>query len=294
MSEMELTRLPAYHSAEEILAEPHFPAARTALVDGMLGLYEHDPRLNRLLQEAARNILFVVIMCLNARYDQDDRATWPTMRLVARTTAAHGVASERRIHGLVTQFVRAGYIELDASHRDRRIELVTPTAKMVAEDQVWLASHYLPLQILFPDPGYDLIMRRDPKFQVAQRLVASSFLAHGMKILADHELIVRFMMHEGGMMTLLKLMELDRRGALQDPVSYADIGARFGTSRTQVRKIVQEAVSVGFLSVSKDDRPIVGLTPKLFEAFDRFIAAGMSGHDLIYRVALQTMAPPSG
>ena len=32
MSEMELTRLPAYHSAEEILAEPHFPAARTALV----------------------------------------------------------------------------------------------------------------------------------------------------------------------------------------------------------------------------------------------------------------------
>jgi DNA-binding MarR family transcriptional regulator len=256
----------------------------------MLALYEHDPRLNRLLQEAARNILFVIIMCLNARCDQDDRATWPTMQLVARTTAAHRVASERRIHGLVTQFVRAGYIELKPSDRDRRDRLVTPTAKMVAEDQVWLVSHYMPLQVLFPDPGYDLIMRRDPKFQIAQRLVASSFLAHGVKLLADHELIVRFMMREAGMMTLLKLLALDRRDALKDGVSYADIGARFGASRTQVRKIVQEAASVGFLYVSKDDRPIVRLTAKLFDAFDRFTAAGMSGHDLIYRLAVQTMA----
>ena len=57
-----------------------------------------------------------------------------------------------------------------------------------------------------------------------------------------------------------------------------------------MRKIAQEAASVGFLSVSDDDRPVIRLTQGLYEAFDRFLAAGMSGHDLIYQLALQTIA----
>ncbi len=58
-----------------------------------------------------------------------------------------------------------------------------------------------------------------------------------------------------------------------------------------LRKIVHEAAAVGFLSVSNDERAIIHLSPRLFDDFDRFIAAGMSGHDLIYQLALQTVAP---
>jgi hypothetical protein len=283
--------LPFYHSAQEILAEPRFPVARDALIDAMLKIYEHDPNLNRLLQEAGRNVLFVIIMCLNARYDESDRATWPTMQLVTRSAAAQGVSSARRIHDLVMHFVSADYIELRGSSLDRRTRLVTPTEKMIAQDQDWLVSHYLPLQILYPDPGYDLVMRRDPAFQIAQRLVASSFFSMSAELLAHHGDIVRFMIREAGLMTLLKLMQLDRSGALGRGISFADIGARFGASRTQVRKILQEAASVGFLELSTDDRPIIRVTAQLYAAFDRFLAAGMSGHDLIYQLAAGTMAP---
>jgi hypothetical protein len=99
------------------------------------------------------------------------------------------------------------------------------------------------------------------------------------------------MIREAGLMTLLKLMQLDRSGALGRGISFADIGARFGASRTQVRKILQEAASVGFLELSTDDRPIIRVTAQLYAAFDRFLAAGMSGHDLIYQLAAGTMAP---
>ncbi len=293
MSVMQSPRLPSYRSEQEILANSRFPVARDALIDAMLKIYEHDPHLNRLLQEAGRNVLFVIIMCLNARYDENDRATWPTMQLVTRSAAAQGVSSPRRIHNLVMHFVSADYIELRGSSRDRRTRLVTPKPKMIAQDQDWLASHYLPLQILYPDPGYDLVMRRDPAFQIAQRLVASGFFSMSANLLAHHADIVRFMTREAGLMTLMKLMEIDRNGALRRGVSFADIGARFGASRTQVRKILQDAASVGFLQFSTDDRPIIRLTAKLYEAFDRFLAAGMSGHDLIYQLAAQTMSAPA-
>jgi DNA-binding MarR family transcriptional regulator len=298
MDDSPFQNLPAHRSMEEILAHPRFAVARDELVRAMLALYEHDPHLNRLLLDAGRNVLFVVIMCLHARYDEADRATWPTLGLVTRSAAAQGVASARRIHGLVSQFIQAGFLEPRASPRDRRIRIVTPTAKMTAQDQDWLVSHYLPLQVLFPNPGYPRIMGRDPEFQRAQRLVASSFFALGASILADHPIVMQFMSREAGIMVLLKLLQRVRAESLapagdaraQEKISYSDIGARFGVSRTHVRKILQEAESQGLMRLTKDRDPFVELAPELVTAFDRFLAAGMSGHDLIYKLALGSAA----
>jgi DNA-binding MarR family transcriptional regulator len=300
MADSDHAGFPPFLSAEDILTHPRFPLARDELLRAMLALYEYDPQLNRLLLEAGRNVLFVVIMCLHARYDQADRSTWPTLSLVTRSTAAQGVASERRIYDLVSQFIKAGFIELRSSARDRRIRIVTPTAKMVTQDQEWLVSHYLPLQVIFPEPGYPRIMGRDPAFQLAQRLVASSFFALSARIMADHPLVMRFMRHEAGVMVLIKLLQRARAeslatgdadgGRAPDEMSYSDIGARFGVSRTHVRKVLQEAEREGLLRLTKNGSPFVHLSPELVEAFDRFLAAGMSGHDLIYNLALRQAA----
>ena len=92
---------PGHHTVPEILAHPRFPAARAAMVEAMLALYEHDPFLNRLLLEVGRNVVFVVIMCLDAGYDKTDRTTWPTLAAVTQAMAAFGIASPRRIADLV-------------------------------------------------------------------------------------------------------------------------------------------------------------------------------------------------
>src|ERR1700692_4295870 len=97
----DLKNLPAFHSAEEIIAHPRFPYARDEFVKAMLVLYEHKPFLNRLLLEASRTVLMAVIMCLYARYDAADRATWPTLRLIADSMAEHRLASPSRVHDLV-------------------------------------------------------------------------------------------------------------------------------------------------------------------------------------------------
>lgn len=295
MSERAQAQLPAHRSAEEICAHQRFPAARNALLQSMLGLYEHEPFLNRLLLEVGRNVLFTVLMCLQARYDEHDPATWPTLRLLTQSMSGFGVASPRRIADLVSRLVKTGYLEQVSSPVDRRIRILMPTGKMIAQDQDWLVSHYIPLQVLYPDPGYAPIMRRDPAFQRTHRLVAASLFPYAAQILTRNPTMMQFMTREGGVMILIKLLQLVGPGTeTTRPISYSDIGARFGVSRTQVRKLLQQAEQSGLMHVTRGKGQLVQLTPSLVQAFDRFIADTMAGHDLVYRLAQRQLALPTG
>ena len=289
MTDLDFKNLPAFHSAEEILAHPRFPFARDEFVKAILALYEHKPFLNRLLLEASRTVLLIVIMCLYARYDEDDRATWPTLRLVANSMAMHRLASASRIHDLVSHLVKTGYLEQRMAARDRRVRILTPTKKMIAQDQDFLVSHYLPLDILFPDPGYARIMTRDPAFQLTQRLVSRDLFALGAQILAGNPIMMLFQSRDAGVMILIKMIQIAAQQGQAGPfeVSYSDLGGRFGVSRTHVRKLLTEAEEVDLVRLTKAGGQFVELMPQLLQAFDRLVADSMSGHDLCYNLALQ-------
>jgi DNA-binding MarR family transcriptional regulator len=288
--------LPPHHSAEEILAHPRFQLARDAMLQAMLSLYEHNPFLNRLLLEVGRNVLFVVVMCLHARHDEADRDTWPTLQLVKDSMAAFGLASPRRVADLVSRLIKTRYLVQQVSPHDRRVRILVPTPRMIAQDQDWLISHYVPLQVMFPDPGYTPIMGRDPAFQLQQRLVAAAFFPMAVALMQRNPVILHFLRREAGSMLLVKLMQL--AGPSPDAsreISYSDIGIRFGVSRTQVRKLMEEAEQNGLVHVvPRRSGQFVRLTAKLVQAFDHFIADSMAGHDLVYNVArrAQADAPP--
>ena len=288
MPDIDFTKLPPFHSPEEILAHPRFPVARDEFVRAMLALYEHKPFLNRLLLEASRTVLMSVIMCLYARYDEADRASWPTLRLVADAMAVHGLASSSRVQDLVAQLVKTGYLEQRAAPQDRRIRILTPTEKMIAQDQDFLVSHHLPLQILFPDPGYGLIMSRDPAFQLKQRLVSRDLFALGAKILASNPIMMLFQGRDAGVMIVIKMIEMAKAQGSAAPlkISYSDLGARFGVSRTHVRNLLVAAEEMGLVRLTKGGGHFVEMKPQLLAAFDRLVADAMSGFDLCYQLAL--------
>jgi DNA-binding MarR family transcriptional regulator len=285
-----------HHSPDDILAHPRFAEARTAFVEAVLELYEGDAFLNRLLLEAARQITFNMIVSLYFRYDEADRATWPTMRALKQQMTAFGLSSPRRIEDLVARLVQSGYLETQISQRDGRVRILTPTAKMIALDQDWLTALYRPLQVMFPDPGYSEVIERDPAFQRAQRLVALGFSAHGSDILAGNPDIMLFMNRDAGMTILTKLVQmLDAAGGnAVEKLSYTEIGARFGVSRTHVRSLLQDAEQAGLVALSGQGGRLVELKPAILRAFDRFIADSMSGHDLLHRIALTRMASNAG
>jgi DNA-binding MarR family transcriptional regulator len=277
------------HTPEQILAQPRFAAARTAFVDAVLALHEGNRFSSRLLVEAMRQITFNLIVSLHLRYEKGNRATWPTARRLKDELRTFGLASERRIDVLVARLIQLGYVESCPYEHDGRVRILTPTDKMMSLDREWLFYHYVPLHVMFPDPGYPEPMARDRAFQRAQRLIAADFSAEGARIMANHPAVMRFMNHDAGVLVLIKLIQMFTAGSA-DSLSYSDIGARFGVSRTHVRLLLEEAAQHGDVSLPGRGGRLVELNPSILDAFDRFVAAAMSGHDMLYKLARERMA----
>jgi hypothetical protein len=282
--------LSTVHTPEAILAHPRFAAARAAFLDAVLALHEGDQFSSRLLAETMRQITFNLIVTLHLRHDASDRSTWPTPRRLKDELRPFGLASDRRIDALVSRLVQRGYVESRLSEEDGRVRLLTPTGKMMSLDREWLYYHHVPLRELFPD-SYAEPMARDPAFQRAQRLAALDFSAKAAEIMARNPAVIRFMGRDSGILVLIKLIQMQMSAADSEKgLSYSDIGARFGISRTHVRGLLEEAAQHGDVSLSGRGGRLVALQPSMLQAFDRFLADAMSGHDLLYKVARERMA----
>ncbi len=236
-----------------------------------------------------RQVTFNLIVSLHLRHEASDRMTWPTPRRLKDELRMFGLGSERRIDALVARLIQLGYVESHPSEQDRRVRILSPTDKMMSLDREWLVYHYVPLHVMFPDPGYPEPMARDPAFQRAQRLIAADFSAEGAKIMADHPAVMRFINRDTGVLVLIKLIQMSAAGSAKG-LSYSDIGARFGVSRTHVRTLLEDAAQHGDVSLSGRGGHLVELKPSILHAFDRFVAASMSGHDLLYKLARERMA----
>jgi DNA-binding MarR family transcriptional regulator len=272
---------------EEILAHPRFRAARTAFVEAVLALHEGDHFRSRLLVDAMRQVTFNLIVSLYLRHDETDRATWPTPRRLKNELKTFGLASERRVDALLSRFIQLGYVQSLPSDQDGRVRLLSPTDKMMSLDRDWLAYHYVPLHVMFPNPGYGEPIGRDAAFQRAQRLVAADFSAKGAEIMASNPAVMRFMNRDAGMLVLIKLVQMSAFDGVG--LSYSAIGAKFGISRTHVRGLLEDAAQHGDVSLSGRGGYFVELKPSLVQAFDRFLADAMSGHDLLYKLSRERM-----
>jgi len=279
------------HTPEEILAHPRFPAARAAFVDAVLAIHEGDQFSSRLLAEAMRQVTFNLIVTLHLRHDVTDRSTWATPQRLKDEIRAFGMASPRRVDALVARLVQLGYVDSRPSELDGRVRILTPTTRMLSLDRDWLVYHYTPLHVMFPDPGYGEPMAQDATFQRAQRLVALDFSGKGAEIMANNPAVMRFMGRDSGILVLIKLIQMQMSaGDREEDLSYSDIGVRFGISRTHVRGLLEEAAQHGDVSLSGRGGRLVALQPSILQAFDRFLAAAMSGHDLLYKFARERMA----
>jgi hypothetical protein len=254
----------------------------------MLALYEHKPFLNRLLLEASRTVLVCNIMVLHSRHDEADRATWPTLRLVAETMALQELASASRVQDLVSRLIKARYLEQRPAPQDRRVRILTPTRKMIEQDQDFLVSHYLPLGILYPDPGYPLITTRDPAFQIKHRQVSGELFALGAEILhrqSDHDVV------PGSRRRRDDPHQDDRDGRTAKRRRAAEgllCRPRQPLRRvTHPCKLLEAAEELDLVRLTKEGGQFVELLPPVLQAFDRLVAEAISGLDLCYQLALR-------
>ncbi len=280
---------------DEVVGHPRMAEARRLYLDRFLAIYGDDPFMARLLIETGRFLVFLVAVVLAAGHDPARRETWFTVGRLKREMATFGLASDRQIDHLVGRLVAVGFMTVEPAAGDRRVRVLKPTEAMLAHDRAWLAAHYAPLTVIGRFADYAPAMRQDPAYHVAQRRTSIAFLPFSGRLLAMAPELMLFFNHAAGHIVSASLIQA-AMGAddLHAAVPYADVGERFGVSRTHVRKIVVEAEEAGLVRLHGLGGHRVEILPRFWASYDRGLAIGMFIHDIVHAVTVGRQAVAAG
>jgi hypothetical protein len=279
-------------SLDGVTNHPRLPEAHKAYLDRFLEVYGGDPFMVRLLIESGRFLVYHLIVVIEAAADPERRETWPTVGLLKKQIALFGLASGRHIDHLIGRLRSLGLIELRPAEQDKRVRIITAGEKLRAHDRDWLVAHFTPLAVLYPEHDYGPLMRREPEFQKVLRRASVPFVPLGAKMLARVPEMLLFFNHAAGVMVIAALLQ----AALDDPdrphavVPYADVGDRFGVSRTHVRQMLVAAEEAGLVKLHARGGRRVEILPRLIANHRTWVAGGMYCHDICYLAA--TRAAP--
>lgn len=233
--------------------------ARRRYIDGMMSLYEGNPFLSRLLLEAGPWFVFRAVVSLQAGFDERDRSSWPTLRLLQQELQELGLASPRRTHDIVARLIHTGFVAARPLACDRRVRILTPTARMDAHHRA--STDALSGAVSALSSG----ARARPQGGAVAELGA---VLRAARALQDNAPMLFFLQREAGiavLMTLIRRGDDDHR----QPVCFAEVGRNFGVSRTHVRLLLQEAARLGHLVGSGGH---FSVAPATMVGFDRFVA----------------------
>ncbi|MCP3374059.1 hypothetical protein [Bradyrhizobium cajani] len=267
----------------DIVGHPRLPEARRYYLDCILKIYDGEPFLVRLLVESGRFSLYHLALVLEAAQDPARRETWLTAALLKKWLATLGIASGRHVDHLLARLHEVGYITSEPSLCDRRVRILSLTEEARAHDRAWLAAHYAPLSMLYPEHDYACALRPSASFQTLHRRTSLNFASLGGRLMLSEPHVLLFLNHAAGYPILAALLQAAMcDGEQQASLRYADIGHRFGVSHTQVRKLLVAAEERGLVKLHAGGGHKVEILPELWTSHDRAIAGGMYYHDVVY------------
>lgn len=258
-------------------AHPAFPQAMGQWATDLVGRYDGNRLLNRLLNDRERAMFALMALYLHVTPDESG-AGLTAGRIIALCTETQ-LCSRGRAKAMLVLMRWAGYIEPSPAGRaDRRQRPLVPTAAFFSSQVERWRSIYEAVALLDPIGATALEHLEDPAFRVhVVRGIISRFRA-GERLLDHAPALALFAARDCGLMVLLALA-LSRppedafppQGVLTVPV--AALGRRFHVSRAHVLKLLRDAETAGLLE--RPDRASGGLRlePPLRQGLADFFAA---------------------
>jgi len=287
VEDAELERLiggPPRLAYEDIVRHPRLREAVGVYLDRFLAVYDEQPFLVRLLIEMGRHAIIHLVVVLESGYEPARRETWPTLGRIKDMMAAFGLGSGRHVDDLIGRLCEVGFLDMRPSEHDRRTKLLKGTEKLWSHDRDWLAAHFAPLAVCYPQHDYGPILRGEPAFQLGFRRASIPFIPLGARLIRAVPEMSLFLERAGGYMVIAALLRaaLASGEGLHVAVPYGDVGDRFGVSRTHVRRLLSTAEETGLVKLHARGGHRVEILSRLWTSHDRGIACGMYLHDIVY------------
>jgi hypothetical protein len=104
--------------------------------------------------------------------------------------------------------------------------------------------------------------------------------------------VMLFFNHAGGSMVMTALLQAAMEaGDPHTALAYAEVGDRFGISRTHVRRMLVEAQDAELVKLHGRGGHQVEILPRFWSSHDRGLAIGMYLHDASYLAAMKLFEP---
>ncbi len=278
----------AHRTTGEILAHPDYARVRPLYIAKINANNAAGTFPGGWPAAAYRYTAVCVIVKVYAGFEPDDRSTWPTLAKVKETASAFGQSSHRQLDDVVARLVATGHIILDCPAADRRLRFLRPTEKLLAWDREQLCAYYDILQLLYPDPAYDIATRRDPAFHLAHRRCAPKIMTPIIRtfLQQNYRFLPFLQMNHGAnvMRNLAMATSLNPEISIRE-VDFISSMMKLGVSRSHIRNIIALAHDHELLERSGGRQKLLQMTPLGFQVIDRFIADTLSSHDLSFNLA---------
>ena len=215
------------------------------------------------------------ILGLHAGLEERNRATWPTLSRLHGALGDHGFISRNRLDGFVAYLERYGFIEKRRSAGDRRVILITPTERLVQLDAAFVGILTAAARVsearemeTEPEPETQAFGPAGP-LAIRREMMLRLGLLH--RAARRHREMTIFLERDSGCLILFLLLQAAEGPERLDTSLRYDLGAELASvSRTHVRMLIEDAERAGLLTILEPGGRHIRLSPRLWQATDRW------------------------
>jgi hypothetical protein len=241
--------------------------------------------LNKVVTEAWRFEMLVYTLYLHDIRDPADASTGLTSTNLQRICAEQKCASRGRVLAILGLMQISGYLRRVRAETDRRTVHLIPSEAFIGIVEGWNNRIFRIIDAIVPEGALAHRHNSGPRFGWDMRRRGAEALLAGWKLLDPFPEVEHFVTRDGGWMLLLSCVaEALRRGEGTHiaPVSVdlKAFGARFGVSRSHLRRLLESAFDAGLLEAPPRNGAHVLLSRRLVAAFIACMASELGNYRL--------------
>lgn len=280
---------------DALLAHPALPAALRHILDGFLRLQD-GWLINKLNADEGRHFFTIFALALHAEHLLDPARPGLTLTRLKQICVPLGLMSHGRAETNLGLLRRSNLVRPAPPGNDRRQRRLEPAEPLVTQVRTRVGFHLEALAMLGRGEGLRARLDSDPGFFWRLSLLRARAIIEEPSMVLRFPPLAAVADTEGGYVVLCALLHAlpwsDRKpepGMVALP--YAEHAARFGLSRTQMRRVVLRLAEHGLVRPAAPGGQAIEVLPLAIETMAGLAATRLLRFDRLGRAALAPGLP---
>lgn len=284
-------------SAEAVAAlraHPLLPNAVYAAAQAVVAIERKPPVI---INDLGRLVIGNLALYLHYSRDPADPSSGLSANRMISLCAEQKVCSKGRALAVMALMRNAGHLVPATCQVDKRLRLLVPTEKLITVCRQYWAAIFRGMAVVFPGRSEAIAALQCENTLAAFVQVFGDYFCAGIRMFEHGAGLSPFAQRKAAFAILLSLLVASEQDGTADSratvrVSIADLARRFGVSRPQVARALDEAAEAHFVERSGPDNLQIAVLPRLRSATQEFYVTAFLLCDYYMQIAKSAAVEP--